>query len=44
MVLPLALERMRRVDLVEPAEVDRCVGQAIELAELLRRREENRAD
>lgn len=43
-VLPLALERMCRVDLVERSEVDRCVSQALELAELLRRREENRAD
>lgn len=43
-VLPLALERMRRVGLVEPTEVARCVSQALELADLLRRREENRAD
>ena len=42
-VLPLALERMRRVDLVEAAEVERCVTQAFELADLLRLHEEGRS-
>lgn len=40
-VLPLALERLRRVGLVDGSEVARCRLQAVELAEILRRYEEN---